>query len=77
MLSVATHVKGLTLKGEIDVASVSKSSTVLKRVVVEHFISEMTHKPNILKFWVKSVVSNSLVKLFLNQTWMIPLTVPS
>jgi hypothetical protein len=35
-------------------------------------ISERTHKPNTLRFWVKSMVSNSHVKLFLNPIWMIP-----
>jgi hypothetical protein len=35
------------------VASVSKSLTLLRTVEVEHFISEKTHKPNTLKFWVK------------------------
>ena len=46
----------LTFEGEIVVASVSEKSHIaylLRMVEVEHFISEKTHKPNTLTFWVK------------------------
>ncbi|PNX87173.1 hypothetical protein L195_g043259 [Trifolium pratense] len=29
------------------------SLTLFRKVEVEHFISEMTHKPNTLRFWVR------------------------
>jgi hypothetical protein len=44
----------LTFYGEIIVTSVSELSTTLfKKVEVGQFISEMTHKLNVLRFWVK------------------------
>jgi hypothetical protein len=54
-----------------------KSLTLLRNVEVEHFISEMTHKLNTLKFWVKVWCPTHLLKLFLNSMRIIPLAAPS
>jgi hypothetical protein len=47
------------------------SSTLNRTMDIEHFISKRTHKSYALRFWVKIMVFNSFVSLFLRPVWMI------
>jgi hypothetical protein len=36
------------------------SHILFRKVEVKHFISEMTHKPNVLRFWIKMLCPTHL-----------------